>query len=139
MLHTLNAGDEVKVWPRPGTTVHAAPPSVIETPSGVQILPAPVLRPGQTVRWSAWLQEMARQGAVLFSDPSVSFVQATHVRHPHECGPDGKPAVAGGAHSPEELEHWRALHPKHDDDDGCDCGHEFKLADAAKRLPPVKE
>jgi hypothetical protein len=92
----------------------------------MQVLPAPVLRPGQTVKWSAWLQEMARQGAVLFSDPSANYAQAQHVRHPHECGPDGKPAVAGGAHCAEELAHWRALHADHDDD--CHCGHEFKLA-----------
>lgn len=113
MLHLLNVGDKVKVWPRPGREVPSAPPTAIETPAGVQILLARSLRSdGEEVRWSAWLQEQARQGDVLFSDPGAKgegIRAAVHVRHPHECGTDGKPAHEGGANSPEELAHWKAL------------------------------
>ena len=111
MLHLLNVGDKVKVWPRPGREVPSAPPTAIETPAGIQILLARGLRDGEEVLWSAWLQEQARQGDVLFSDPDggKAIRAATHVRHPHECGADGKPAHEGGANSAEELAHWKAL------------------------------
>lgn len=146
MLHLFRVGDKVKVWPRPGRNVPSAPPQVIETPSGPQMLLARDLKPeGQEVAWSEWLQEMARHGDVFFSDPrgekqggekgAAGIAAAAHVRHPHECGADGKPAVECGAKSEAELAHWQALFPDHDHEDeakACECGHDFKLAEKAK-------
>lgn len=152
MLHLFRVGDKVKVWPRPGHDVPSAPPQTIETPAGPQTLLARPLKPeGQVVEWSAWLQEMARHGGVFMTDPrseedggpkgSEGIVAAVHVRHPHECGPDGKPAVAGGAASEAELAHWQALFPDHDHEDEkkcCECGHDFKLKPAEKKAEKVE-
>lgn len=86
MLHTLNVGDKVKVWPRPGLSLPASPPTVLETPSGVQVLPGRALsEAGEEVVWSAWLHEHAKGGALFFSDPRVTYVEATHC-HPDDLG-----------------------------------------------------
>lgn len=109
MLHLLREGDKVKVWPTPGHSVYATPPSLLDTPTGPQMLPGRLLSAdGEELSWTVWLAEMARSGALCFSDPT-NYTRAVHVRHPHECGPDGKPAHLGGANSQAELAHWEAL------------------------------
>lgn len=137
MLHTLREGDLVQVWPLPGVEVPSAPPVVLETPGGLQVLPARPVRPGDKLKWTAWLHERAREGSLLFSNPGEdgkSHRRAANVRHPHEAGADGKPAAAGGAHSDEELACWQAMAPDHDHADKakrCGCGHKFGLSERA--------
>jgi hypothetical protein len=108
MLHTLNKGDKVKVWPRPGLTVKVGP----EVMSGGKMLPVRALAAeGETVLWSEWFHDLAKGGALFFSDPNAGggVQHAKHVRHPNESSENDKPAHAGGAHSAEELAHWAAF------------------------------
>lgn len=114
MLHIYNEGDKVKVWPAPGHEAQLEPPAVVETPAGFQFRPGRLIpKEGAEVAWTPWLQEMARSGAVLFSDPGeggCKVTQAKRVRHPHErCQFTGKPAYELGASCEDELAHWGAL------------------------------
>lgn len=130
MLHVLREGDRVKIWPAPGHSVPLSPPVILETADGKQsVMPSRNLDPkGEEVVWSLWLHDHARGGALLFSDPHSGggMREAQHVRHPHEVGPDGKPAHESGALSEHELAHWEAL------------GHKgAKLSEAVTAAPEV--
>jgi len=85
MIHLLNKGDRVKVWPRPGLTVRKHP----DVFNGSAMLPAPALSPaGEDVAWSEWYLDLAKGGALYFSDP----------RHEDNGGPAGSGGVRHAAH-----------------------------------------
>lgn len=128
MIHLLRTGDRIKIWPVPGARVKVGPDGQtireVNTPYGRDVVPtlveARLLKPeGEIVEWSAWWLDMAKHGAITFSDPrheedggpkgSGGLRKAINVRHPHEVGADGKTALESGPASEHEAAHWVAM------------------------------
>ncbi len=90
MIHTFNKGDKVKVWPRPGLRVKIGPDQM----SNSKMLESRTLDPaGEEVAWSEWFHDLAKGGALYFSDPRPEagggVRQAEHV-HPQAAEMAGK-------------------------------------------------
>lgn len=129
MIHLLRTGDKVKIWPMPGARVKVAPDGmtlreVNTKQGGKDIVPTLVesrllAAEGETVEWSAWWLDLAKHGAIAFTDPrhekdggpkgAGGLRHAQNVRHPHEVGADGKTALESGPSSEHEAAHWIAL------------------------------
>lgn len=140
MLHTLKEGQRVKVWPMPGLRVKVAPDHVRDVGGKPTLVEQRVLSAaGEEVTWSLWWHDLARGGAVAFSDPSV-IAHATHQRHPHEWVADfKKPAMHLTDDELALLLHRKPLDQLSDDEkSACDSHIAWHLVDGARDARDAK-
>jgi hypothetical protein len=96
MLHMLKNGDRVTVWPMPGLRVKVGPDSHRDINGVPTLVEARLLSDkGEEVEWSSWWHDLARGGALAFSDPKT-ITQCKHV-HPDDVGANDKNAREAGS------------------------------------------